>query len=194
MRILLLGIFITASSWLCAWSNWGLFSEYSFFPLWLGYILVFNGLSEALFGTSLLQRMRLSFIWLFILSIPMWWFFERINRVVQNWHYEMNPISNLHYFVQASIDFSTVIPAVLSTSFLFHQVLSSRQDAHFPTIVLRSSWLWLCLAVGALSFYLINEFPREAFPLVWIAPILVIEPIAYATNKPCILRLLEKRD
>jgi hypothetical protein len=87
MPLLKLGIVLTAVCWYFAWSHIGLVSEYSFFPLWVGYILLVNGLSEVMTGTSLLRRMRWSFLWLFVISIPMWWFFEYINTIVQNWHY-----------------------------------------------------------------------------------------------------------
>ena len=124
MLLLILGIVLTAVCWYFAWSHIGLVSEYSFFPLWVGYILLVNGLSEVMAGTSLMRRMRWSFLWLFIVSIPMWWFFEYMNSIVQNWHYLLDhPISILHYEIQASIDFSTVVPAVLSTSTLVFQLL-----------------------------------------------------------------------
>jgi hypothetical protein len=72
MLLLVPGILFTAVCWYFAWSHIGLLSEYSFFPLWVGYILLVNGLSEVIAGTSLLRRMRWSFLWLFIVSIPMW--------------------------------------------------------------------------------------------------------------------------
>jgi hypothetical protein len=37
-------------------------------------------------------------------------------------------------------------------------------------------------------------FPREAFPLVWIAPILLLEPVTYAAGFPSLLRQIEKGD
>src|SRR5664280_1290023 len=124
MLLLILGIVLTAVSWYFAWSHIGPVSEYSFFPLWVGYILLVNGLSEVMAGTSLLRRMRWSFLWLFVISVPMWWFFEYMNSIVQNWHYVFaHPISILHYDIQASIDFSTVVPAVLSISILVFRLL-----------------------------------------------------------------------
>ena len=48
--------------------------------------------------------------------------------------------------------------------------------------------------LGAASFALLALFPDKAFPLVWIAPILVIEPITYAIGYPSLLADLEKRD
>jgi hypothetical protein len=48
MPLLILGIVLTAVCWYFAWSHIGLVSEYSFFPLWVGYILLVNGLSEVM--------------------------------------------------------------------------------------------------------------------------------------------------
>jgi hypothetical protein len=192
MPVLVTGGLITVASWIAAWGQFGTLSEYSFFPLWLGYILTTNGISQVSFGTSLLARMKRSFMWLFAISMPMWWFFERVNKIVQNWHYKTNPISDIHFFVQASIDFSTIIPAVLSTSFLFHLLLLRKGIfLNRPPIRVRKGLLWLSILAGILSFSLVIHFPREAFPLVWIAPVFIIEPVAYALGLPCMLRTLE---
>jgi hypothetical protein len=40
MPVLILGIVLTVVCWYFARSHIGLVSEYSFFPLWVGYILV----------------------------------------------------------------------------------------------------------------------------------------------------------
>jgi hypothetical protein len=194
MRKLLAGIATTTVFWIAAWGHFPIVSEYSFLPLWLGYICLINGLGEVFLGTSLMERMGAHFFWLFVLSVPMWWFFERVNAIVQNWHYEfVEPISDLHYFVQASLDFSTVIPAVLSTGFLFFMILRDR-ISHWKLrpVQVRKSYVFLVLLAGLASFFLLPLFPHETFPLVWVAPILILEPIAYSTGSPCILRLIER--
>jgi len=58
-------------------------------------------------------------------------------------------------------------------------------------IKIRRSHLFLSLLLGTTSFLLLPIFPHETFPLVWIAPILVLEPFAYALGLPCVLQLLE---
>lgn len=126
MALLIIGVLLTAASWVAAWSNAGALSEYSFFPLWLGYILTVNGAAEVFYRTSLVRVMRWHFLALFIASIPLWWVFEAVNRVVRNWEYILpHPISGLHYFVQASTDFTTVLPAVLSTAFLAYRLFNA---------------------------------------------------------------------
>ena len=58
MYILVIGAVVTIVAWVLAWSRAGVLSEYSFFPLWLGYILTVNGISNVAFKTSLLRVTR----------------------------------------------------------------------------------------------------------------------------------------
>jgi hypothetical protein len=190
MATLMIGICLTTLAWIAAWGSLGVFSEHSFFPLWLGYILTANGLSEVLFKTSLLRLLRWSFLRLFAISIPLWWFFEGMNAIVQNWHYHfVRPISPAHYFIEASIDFSTVVPAVLSASFLLTASLQRFASA-WPKLCPNVSENGLAAAVltGIGCYSVLPLFPNETFPLVWIAPILVLEPVAFSIRYPSLLR------
>ena len=193
MRLLVPGLLLTAVAWTAAWGRFGLLTELSFPPLWIGYILAVNGLSEVLFQQSLLRRMGVSFLALFVFSVPMWWFFELLNSIVRNWHYIFaQPISELRFAIQASIDFSTVAPAVLSTGYLVHQMLARHTMLSHctPAHLGRPSRL-LLLLIGIAGFCALVLFPQEAFPLVWIAPLLLLEPLAYIAGTPSFLRLLE---
>jgi len=194
MHLLIIGAIVTIAAWVLAWSRAGVLSEHSFFPLWLGYILTVNGISDAVFQTSLLRVMRGRFLWLFAASVPLWWFFEAVNRLVRNWEYMFaHPISDLHYVVEASLDFSTVVPAVLSTAFLAYRILESRASvlAIGPAWRVCSECLVLSLAIGLASFLGFWLAPHETFALVWIAPILILEPVAYVAGFPSLLRTLE---
>jgi hypothetical protein len=183
---LIISILWTIAWWFIAWSRIPMLTEYSFFPLWVGYILVVNAFSEVFFGSSLLRKMGWSFIWLFAASVPLWWFFEYLNSIVQNWHYLYRPISQLHYILQSSIDFSTVIPAVLSTAFLFQYLLKGRTWAYKP-IAITNRRLVLSVLIGVASFCVMPFFPNETFPLVWIAPLLVIDPLNFVLGLPSVL-------
>jgi hypothetical protein len=193
MALLIIGVLLTAASWVAAWSNAGALSEYSFFPLWLGYILTVNGSAEVFYRTSLVRVMRWCFLILFVASIPLWWFFEAVNRAVDNWEYLLpHPISGLHYFMQASTNFATVLPAVLSTAFLAYRVLQryAPRSGVGPKWLVRPGHLTLCVLVGLFTFVGLWLFPHETFPLVWIAPILLLEPLAYVVGFPSLLRVL----
>lgn len=193
MTTLTIGICLTTFAWIAAWGSFGSLSEHSFFPLWLGYILTANGLSDVLFKSSLLRLLGWSFLRLFAISIPLWWFFEGMNAIVENWHYHLaRPISPVHYFIETSIDFSTVVPAVLSTSFLLTAALQ-RFGPTWSKQRLRVSGNGLATAVliGMGCFSVLPLFPNETFPLVWIAPILILEPFAFSVRYPSLLRDVE---
>jgi len=196
MYVLVIGAVVTIVSWALAWSRAGVLSEYSFFPLWLGYILTMNGISNVAFQTSLLRVMRGRLLWLFVISVPLWWFFEAVNRLVRNWEYVIpHPISNSQYTVEASIYFSTVVPAVLSTAFVACRILERCAPALAtgPAWRMRPEYLVLSSAMGIACFLGFWLAPHETFALVWIAPILILEPVAYVAGFPSLLKTLEDR-
>jgi hypothetical protein len=45
--------------------------------------------------------------------------------------------------------------------------------------------------IGIAALCALPVFPNETFPLVWIAPFLLLEPLAYIAGSPSFLRLLE---
>jgi hypothetical protein len=194
MQLLLLGLLVTSASWVVAWSDVPTVSEYSFLPLWLGYILTVNGLSELLTKDSLIRKMGIAFMLLFAASIPFWWFFEFINSIVQNWDYKLpHPISDCEFSIRASVNFSTVVPAVLSTTFLFYRFLKGYGfSLQWTLFRIRRRWLFLSILIGVVSLCLLAFIPRIAFPLVWIAPLLLLEPFLYAFKYPSLLHKVEK--
>lgn len=194
MVVLIVGVILVGLSWIAAWGSFGVLSEHSFFPLWLGYILTVNGISQVLFKRSLLRSMGRWFPLLFAISIPLWWFFEGMNVMVQNWHYHFaHPISAMHYFIQASVDFSTVVPAVLSASFLLASVLQ-KIDSDWPRWRpnVTASQLSASVLLGTGCYSLLPLFPHETFPLVWIAPLLILEPVAFAIGYPALIADVQK--
>ena len=179
--------------WIISWRNIPILSEYAFFPLWFGYVLTLNATSELLYNDSLIRRMRCLFVLLFAASIPLWWFFEWVNSYLRNWHYILpHPISHLHYVIQASIDFSTVVPAVLSTTFLFFCFFKARRVGKTCSIEIYSYWLLISIAIGVVSFYLMQVFPKQTFPLAWIAPFLILEPVLYLIGLPSLLSEIKR--
>jgi hypothetical protein len=189
MVVLFVGVILVALSWIAAWGPFGVFAEHSFFSLWLGYILTVNGLSQVLFKRSLLASMGPSFLLLFVISIPLWWFFEGMNAIVQNWQYHFpHPISATEFFIRASIDFSTVVPAILSTSFILAFVLQKvtrNRPTWRPNVT--ASHLAASVLLGLGCYALLPLFPDETFPLVWIAPILILEPVAFSIGYPSLM-------
>jgi hypothetical protein len=122
-----LGIATLLCSWILAWMRFTWFAElqpYTFTPLWLSYIIVVNAMTFRRSGRCLLTHRPRFLAGLFPLSALFWWYFEYLNRFVQNWYYtgieEFTPVC---YTLHATVAFSTVLPAVASTTAWWGSVL-----------------------------------------------------------------------
>ena len=166
--------------WVLAWSRFewfGILQAHTFTPLWLSYILVVNALKFRLSGSCMLTDRPGYLLLLFPASALFWWFFEYLNRFVQNWHYQGVHYGPGEYFLYATISFSTVLPAVLGTRDLllesrfiqtgFHQAY--RLDCKQPRLL---GWGVLLAACAGLTT--IGIWPNLLFPLLWISPLLII--------------------
>lgn len=82
------GMILCATGWVCAWGHYawlGPVRDHTFTPIWLGYIFTMDGLVYRRTGQSLLTRTPGTFAALFPASAVTWWYFEYLNRFVQNW-------------------------------------------------------------------------------------------------------------
>ena len=82
-----LGLALLSAAWICAWAPLDLpdwIARHTFFPLWLGFILTVDGLVFRRAGRSLFANRRPTFWLLFPVSAISWWYFEFLNRFVQN--------------------------------------------------------------------------------------------------------------
>lgn len=112
-----IGVASGGLAWLLAWTRFSWFSTFqphTFTPLWLSLILTINALTYRQTGRCLMTRRTGFFLLLFPLSALFWWFFEYLNRFVQNWYYVGVHFGPIEYFWYATLPFSTVLPAVLS--------------------------------------------------------------------------------
>ncbi len=195
------GAAIILVSWFLAWHRFPWFAPlqpYTFLPIWLGYIITVNALSYHRRGRCLLVNNRRFFLLLFPLSSLFWWFFEYLNRFVQNWHYlGIENFSALGYVLHASLCFSTVLPAVLGTEELL---------ATFPRLAgsLTGLWPvnlkntvpcgWIVLIIAALGLAGIGAWPDYLFPLLWVAPLLIITGLQTLTGEKTIFSPLRQGD
>ena len=190
---LLIGAALNAVAWVSAWARVGPLAHYSFFPLWLGFILIVDALTEARSGTSLWRRNHCAFVALFIISAPFWWYFERLNRYVGNWHY-LTPqhYGALAYVFWASLAFSTVIPAVLSVAELLG-AFSGGAQAVRPLARLSVQAAITMIAAGVFTLVLSLIFPQQCFPFLWLSLLLILDPINNHCDAPSIIGLLRAR-
>jgi hypothetical protein len=177
-----IGIVLVAIWWPIAWLQIRPLSDNYFFPIWLGYILVVDGLVFWRDGTSLIHRSRWRVTILFVLSAPLWWLFEGFNLVLDNWHYTLPAeYGRIEYAARAMLPFATVIPAVFVTSELVRS-LRFNPLRRLPRMELGPQSLTLLHAAGWLMLSAIFIAPQYAFPLVWLSLFFIIDPLATAAG------------
>ena len=177
----IMGLLLVAGSWVVAWNRFSwlaILQPYTFFPLWIGYIISINALTYWRNGSCLLICRPGYFFLLFPVSACFWWFFEYLNRFVQNWYYVgVEDFSVMEYVFHASVCFSTVLPAVLSTEeFLSsHPRLTEPLKSSFPIRSRRSKLISVCIfLVSAVGLVGIGIWPDYLFPLLWLSPLIII--------------------
>ena len=176
-----LGAVLTVCAWVLAWCRFLWFADFqnhTFIPLWLGYVLTVNGWAFRRTGHCLLLDRPRFFLALFPASGAFWWCFEYLNRFVQNWHYiGSQPVTPWEYFLHATVPFSTVLPAVLSSMELLASVsgVTAGLDRLPPLRWPKPQWAgWVLMMLACVGLAGIGFRPQEAFPLVWVAPLLLI--------------------
>jgi hypothetical protein len=179
-----LGLAMIAVNWVLAWTRFEWFAPlqaFTFSPFWFGYILVVNALTWRRSGhCMLLDRPRYTG-WLFLISAVFWWYFEYLNRFVQNWNYEgLGDLTGWQYFIYATLPFATVLPAVLGTRELlgtYPRLSCGLQD--FVPVRTRHprAWAAAVFALSCLGLVGLGKWPSQLYPLLWLAPLFVITAV-----------------
>jgi len=175
-----ISLFMCILFWVAAWNRFGFLERlqpHTFAPIWISFIILLNALTFRRTGRSLLTHKTRLFFILFPLSAAFWWFFEYLNRFVQNWYYVGVKFEALEYFLYATISFSTVLPAVAS----MHAFLVSHTNLHHYY----QSWIkvdvngsnrlaWSALVIAGFGLGFIGILPDYLYPLLWIGPLLIV--------------------
>ena len=175
-----IGILLGVMSWVFAWNRFSWFAPlqaHTFTPLWLSYIITINALTFRKTGHCLLVHRPLFFLSLFPLSAAFWWFFEFLNRFVQNWYYVGKAFGPVEYFIYATLPFSTVLPAVTGTRewLLGFSWPNQKFRSFLPIHISRPKGLaWVNLLIAGMGLTFIGVWPNVLFPLLWISPLLII--------------------
>ncbi|MFL6621313.1 MAG: hypothetical protein ACJ8NR_01650 [Sulfurifustis sp.] len=195
-----LGLALTAIAWVLAWTRFASFTRfqlYTFTPLWLGYILVINAAAYRRSRHCLLADRPRCFLALFPASALFWWYFEYLNRYVGNWRYVgVESVGTIEYIFHATVSFSTVLPAVLSTrdwlatfprlrTVFTGWPLADAQTKPFAAFL---------LALGVLGFLGVGAFPHYLYAMVWVAPVLVLTALAVLTGAPSLVDRVPRGD
>ncbi len=171
-----IGLVLAAVFWGVNWRLEGLRTQWAFFPMWLGYCLTVDGLVHWRSGTSLLSRSWKKYIGLFLASSPVWWLFELANSRLQNWQYiGAGFFTPFMFFFWATINFTTVIPAVFGSAELVRSFLKRpvRGPIIRPTRVTTLSFF----TAGWVMLFVMIAWPNIFFPFVWLSLYFILEPI-----------------
>ena len=124
------------------------------------------------------------------MSAAFWWFFEYLNRFVQNWYYQgVDGLSSFQYFIFATLPFSTVLPAVLGTYELLKSFPrlscgledSMRLNIKHPKVVAMVALLLFGSGLAGIGIW-----PDYLFPLLWISPLGIITALQTVRGKETI--------
>lgn len=194
------GLTLGGIFWTLAWSRWDWFARWqthTFTPLWLCYILVINALCFRFNGRCMLVHRTGYFLTLFPISALFWWFFEYLNRFVQNWYYIGVQFPPWQYFLLATLSFSTVLPAVLATrDWLLGTTWIKTAFSSWVSIrVTRSApYAAAGLFFSGFGLVMIGVWPNYLFPLLWVSPLVIILSIQTLINKRHIFSDLQGGD
>jgi len=156
--------------------------------VWSGYILAADAVVWARAGRSLLHGGGWRMAGLFALSAPFWWAFEIANWRLENWKYVGTSIygGQAHVLLK-TLSFVFVLPALASSRDLLRSFV---RFPHPPAVPLPSWTAPALVAFGLLCVPLLYLFPNQAFPLVWVAPVFVLDGIADLRGKTSVLGLV----
>jgi len=172
-----LGLGLLALGWALAWTE-GLappeWRRQTFTPLWLGYVVTMNALACRRSGRSPLTHATAWLLALFPASAAFWWLFEYLNRYTGNWYYTgIADAGDWDHFLQGTLPFSTVLPAVVSTRAWLAGF--PRLDAlSLPPLNGHPALAWSSLGLGTTALAAIGLWPGPLFAMLWLAPLLVL--------------------
>jgi len=172
-----IGLGLIALGWAAAWSPGLVAPEWrrtTFTPLWLGFVVTMNALAFRRAGRSPITHQTAWLLALFPASAVFWWLFEYLNQYVHNWYYAgIGAPGGWHYFIQGTLAFSTVLPAVVSTR-AWLAGFPRLAALSLPPLRGHAVLPWASLATGVAALAGIGLWPEQLFAMLWLAPLLVL--------------------
>ena len=144
---------------------------------WTGYILLVDGIISRKRGSSWLTTNRREFLFLALVSIPLWVVFEGYNLLIKNWYYVNLPDNLLVRYLGYAWAFATISPAIFETAELVAILRGARTSPPFTPARGSASQLaakrlvsvelatidYVCLVIGMAMLLL---------PIIWPSPYL----------------------
>lgn len=157
---------------------------------WTGYILVADGVTWMRRGRSWLTDSPGEFIFLALLSIPLWLVFEFFNLFIRNWRYVGLPRHPLVRNLGFAWAFATIWPAILITAEMIGSLRTpapdawsgGTQSAPSPETTAktaggrRSGFASVAAGAAILAWPIATPSPYLAAP-VWLGFIFLLDPI-----------------
>ena len=185
----LLGLLLIAIAWPLSQQT----TQNVFFPLWLGFILFMDGLVLRRTGTSLIVRSPKIVFLMFL--VPYWWAFEGTNQITQNWVYVRSETgTSVVDYVEATLSYSTVIPAVFEVSELIGSLGFIKRFARLPALVLSKRQVQLTGLFGLVSLAMLFVWPSYLFPITWLCLFFIFDPINHFAGRPSIISQVKNGD
>ena len=169
------------------------FANWYFPIIWFGYILAIDALVYKLRKNSLISNRFPQFLGMVIISALLWWVFEFINIIIQNWSYQGLQALGVYRTIFGTLSFSTVLPAFFETVELIRitHMFDKKQLKKKHKISKR--FLNIMIMIGVLFFIAPVFFPRFAYPLIWLSFFLILDPINYLHKQPSIVGHLKDK-
>jgi hypothetical protein len=157
---------------------------HTFFYLfaWWTFIPVIGLINNQREGNSLIVGPRQQLAWVTGFSVIVWLFFEIWNFRLHNWLYvgviELSWLRWLAY----TVSFATVLPAILELETLLGNLGIVRR---VPGPIIRASERLLnaCVIAGLVMMALVVLWPRYFFPLLWVGPVFIVDPLIYRRDR-----------
>jgi hypothetical protein len=187
---LVAGLAVIAFGWGVSLAEIEPFRGYWFNLVWTGFILAADAVVWARAGHSLIHGGGWRLVAMFALSAPFWWAFEIANWRLENWKYVGTSIyGDQAHVVLKTISFLFVLPALAESRDLLRSFV---RFPHPPAIPLPSSTATALVVLGLACVPLLYLFPDQTFPLVWLAPLAVLDAVAELRGRPSIIGLVRQ--
>ena len=162
---------------------------------WTGFILFADSIVHRVRGRSWLRSSPGEFIFLAVVSIPLWLVFEFYNLYIRNWNYVGLPTNMAVRYVGYAWSFATIWPAIFEGAELVAVSRSARPGAKADGGSARhgsqpSSSVLPVLSIAAGAAMLIWPLVRPSQYLaapVWLGFILLLDPINFRLGLPSLL-------
>jgi hypothetical protein len=163
---------------------------------WVSFLLVGDGLLERLgrrgagtsaAGGSPARRRPRRFVLCFLVSVPIWLFFDWVNfSFMDAWRYHNLPENLVHRYIGYFIAFGAICPGMFLAAALYQRLGLRRLRGCRIRAGVRAHVILIVVGVACLVFPLVVRDPTGCLTL-WLGPILLLDPINHAIGAPSVL-------